>query len=69
MTEKKVAWRWHRAHVSLLTGQVVQCGHWLHDCPHRREQLVISPRIAETTGCPDCGDKPAWHRRIATEVA
>jgi len=51
----KLRWRWRaRGMADVLTP------HWLHDCPNRRGgQLVISPHIAETTGCPDCGEKPS----------
>jgi len=47
-------WFWRRLGlVDVLTP------HWLHDCPVRGKQLVVGAAIAETTGCPDCGEKPA----------
>ncbi len=58
-------WRWRD-----LDKVDVTTPHWLHDCPTRRGQMVISAAIAETTGCPDCGEKPMpWRTPMVEEQA
>lgn len=43
---------------------------WLHDCPKRGKQVVISTHPMDYAVCPDCGEHPMpWRVPIREEKA